>query len=326
MNEQFTGGRLPVLALRGIAIFPQQTVHFDIGRVKSALALEDAMKKDQLLMLVPQKDILIDDPDFDDLFPVGTVVKVKQILRANGENIRVLVTGVSRAKVIEETQSTPFLSGVITKLDDVTTPETLRTKALCREATALYGIYSDLLEHPVQGTHLRIMASDSCTFIADTIAQNSGIEYREKAKLLCQLNPIKRIESAIRLLRQEVQMLQIESDIQEKTKVQIDQDQRDYYLREQIKAIKDELGESDEYAEFFEYEKQIRQLKLSEKSEQKVLKDLDRLKKQPFGSAEASVLRNYLDTVLELPWGKYSKEKIDIITAKNYLLKIIKEM
>ena len=319
MSEKFTGGRLPVLALRGLAIFPQQTVHFDIGRVKSALALEDAMKRDQVLMLVPQKDILVDDPTEADLFPVGTIVQVKQILRSHGENIRVLVTGLCRAKIIEMQQELPFLAGVVEKVDDTVIAENLRSRALRREATALYGSYMDLAENPTQAVHLRMIASDSCSFIADTIAQNSGIDYVEKAKLLCQLNPIKRIESVIRLLNQEMQMLQIESDIQEKTKMQIDQDQRDYYLREQIKAIRDELGEGNDELEFSKYEEDILKLQLDEKSQEKLLKDVARLKKQPFGSAEASVLRNYLDTVLEIPWNNYTKERVDVAAAKKVL-------
>ena len=319
MSEKFTGGRLPVLALRGLAIFPEQTVHFDIGRVKSALALEDAMKRDQILMLVPQKDILVDDPAETDLFPIGTVVQVKQILRSHGENIRVLVTGLCRAKIVEMQQDTPFLAGIITKVDDTEILEDLRCRALRREATALYGNYMDLVEQPTQAAHLRIIASNSCGFIADAIAQNSSIDYVEKAKLLCQLNPVKRIESVIRLLNQEMQMLQIESDIQEKTKIQIDQDQRDYYLREQIKAIRDELGEVSEDQEFSKYEEDILKLHIDEKSQEKLLKDVSRLKKQPFGSAEASVLRNYLDTVLEIPWNVNTKERIDISTAKKVL-------
>ena len=319
MNEIVVSDRLPVLALRGIAVFPEQTLHFDIGRVKSALALEDAMKRDQILLLVPQKDILEDDPEQSGLYPIGTVVKVKQILKSHGENIRVLVTGLHRAKIQNIYQNTPFLAGKVEILDTQSSTDSLRSRALCREATNLYGSYVEMLENPAHAVHLRIMASDDCGFIADTIAQNSGIDYADKIKLLCQLNPIRRLEKTLNLLQQEMQMLQLESDIQEKTRAQIDQDQKDYYLREQIKAIREELGESDEYTEYSEYEKGILSLNLSSESEMKLQKDLERLKKQPFGSAEASVLRNYLDTVLELPWNTYTKERIDVSAAKRVL-------
>ena len=319
MSEIIVSERLPVLPLRGLAVFPEQTLHFDIGRMKSALALEDAMKRDQVILLVPQKDILDDDPKLEDLYPIGTVVKIKQILKSQNENIRVLVTGLYRARIVDMHQFTPFISCKVESIICPKSVDSLRTRALCREATALYGTYVEMLDNPAQGVHLRIMASDDCGFIADTIAQNSGIDYPDKAKLLCQMNPTRRLETTLRLLQQEMQMLQLESDIQEKTRVQMDQDQRDYYLREQIKAIRDELGENDEYSEFAHYEKSILKLGLNKESEDKLLKDLERLKKQPFGSAEASVLRNYMDTVLDLPWNSTTKERTDVKVARRIL-------
>lgn len=319
MSDVYVSGKLPVLALRGMAVFPEQTMHFDIGRMKSALALEEAMKRDQVLLLVPQKNILDDDPDLGDLYPIGTVVKVKQILKSHNDNVRVLVTGLYRAKLCELTQSLPYLAGTYEKLTDIFVADNLKSRALRREATTLYGAYSDMLENPAQSVHLRIMASSDCGFIADSIAQHSGIDFKDKAKLLCQLNPVKRLENAICMLQQEVQMLQLESDIQEKTRVQMDQNQRDYYLREQIKVLREELGEGDEYSEFADYEKNILALQLPKDSQEKILKDLDRLKKQPFGSSEASVLRNYLDTVLELPWNVTTKERLDVNGARKIL-------
>ena len=319
MSEIFTSRKMPILALRGIAVFPEQTVHFDIGRVKSAMALENAMKHDQILMLIPQKDILVDDPNLSDLFPIGTVVKIKQILKSQSDNIRVLVSGLYRAKVDCLTQQEPFLSGIVEPVQEGSDPDSLRSRALRREANMLYGAYIDMVDHPPQGVQLRIMASDRCGFVADSIAQNASFDYRDKAKLLCQLNPVSRLESTLHFLRQEVQMIQLETDIQEKTRAKIDQNQRDYYLREQMNAIRDELGEADDYSEFAEYEKGILLLNLPEETETKLLKDLQRLRKQPFGSAEASVLRNYLDTVLELPWNKATKERIDISVARKVL-------
>ena len=319
MSDQFYSGRMPVLALRGLAIFPDQTVHFDVGRVKSALALEYAMKHDKRLILVPQKNIMDDDPGFSGLYPIGTVVKVKQILKSQNENIRVLVEGIHRARILELTQNEPYLAGIVEPVVEIPVKDVLRGRALCREASVMYNSYSNMVEHPAQGVQLKVIASEDCSYVADTIAQNSGIDYRDKANLLCQLNPVRRLENTLKLLQQEIQMLQIEADIQEKTRANIDQEQKDYYLREQMKAIREELGEEDDYSEFAEYEKQILLLNLPEESEEKLRKDLQRLKKQPYGSAEASVLRNYLDTVLELPWNKTTKERIDVATAKKIL-------
>lgn len=318
MSENVTV-KMPFLALRGLAVFPQQTIHFDVGRKKSALALEYAMSHEQQLLLLPQKNLLDDDPELKDLFPVGTVVKVKQILKTQGDNIRVLVSGLYRARVAEMTQFEPFICGLIDLVKEHSYTETFKTKALRREAVSLYGTYSDMLERPVQGVQLKIMASEDCGYIADTIAQHSGIEYTEKAKLLCQLNPIKRLEVSLYLLTQELHLLQLGSDIQEKTHAVMDQNHRDYFLREQMKVIREELGETDDEAEFDEYGQKIQMLMLEEDSQEKLLKDVARLKKQPFGSVEASVLRNYLDTVLELPWNKATKERLDIASAKKVL-------
>ena len=319
MAEQFVSGKMPVLALRGIAIFPEQTVHFDIGRIKSALALEAAMKHDQTLFLVPQKDILQDDPGLTDLYPIGTVVKVKQILKSQGENIRVLVDGLYRARLLDLRQMNPYLAGTVESVSVPDVNDTMRLSVLRREANSLYANYLEYVERPAQAVQLRLMVSEDCGFVADTITQNSGIEYTDKARVLCQLNPVRRLEMVLRMLQREIQMLQIEADIQERTRALMDQEQKDYYLREQMKAIREELGESDDHAEFAEYEKKILLLNLPEESEQKLLKDLQRLKKQPFGSAEASVLRSYLDTALELPWNKSTKERIDVDVARKIL-------
>ena len=319
MSENVMSGVMPVLALRGLTVFPNQTAHFDVGREKSVRALESAMKKDQTLLLIPQKNIMDEDPGFEGLYPIGTVVMVKQILRSQGENLRVLVTGLCRGRVIEQTQQTPYMAALVEKVFDVEVPENLRVRALRREANALFDAYLEKTERPAQNLQLRMLTSEDTGFLADSIGQNCGIDYPEKAKLLCQLNPVKRLESAVKLLRQEMEMLQLESVIQEKTRAEIDQDQRDYYLREQMKVIREELGEGDDESEAETYTKKIRALKLDEKSEEKLLKDINRLKKQPFGSAEAAVLRNYLDTVLELPWHETTKERVDVEAARKVL-------
>ena len=318
-DEIMYAGKMPILALRGLAVFPEQTVHFDVGRPKSVRALEAAMKQDQTLLLIPQKDMLVDDPKLIDLYQIGTVAKVKQVLKTQGENLRVLVTGICRGKITELSQSDPYLAGIVEAVAVTEATDSLRAHAMRREANSLYGLYLQMSEHPAQAVHLRMMSSESCGFIADSIAQNSGIDFPDKAKLLCQLNANRRLETAVRLLRQEVEMLRMESDIQEKTRSAIDQNQKDYYLREQIKVLREELGEGDEENEFEGYAKSIRDLHLKEEYEKKLLKDVDRLKKQPFGSSEGAVLRNYLDTVLELPWNVRTKERVDVAAASKVL-------
>lgn len=319
MTETYYAGKMPILALRGLTVFPEQTVHFDVGRPKSVKALDAAMKADQTIMLVPQKDILVDDPKLVDLYSIGTICKVKQVLRAQGENLRVLVTGISRASIMEVNQTDPYMSGIVESVPEQNEHDSPRSRALRREAVNVYGMYIEQTEQPAQVVQLKILASESNAFIADTIAQNSGIDFKDKAKLLCQLNSTKRLEMTVKLIKQEVEVLRLESDIQQKTRSSIDQNQKDYYLREQMKVIREELGEGDEESEFSEYIQKIQALKLDEASEKKLLKDVERIRKQPFGSSEAAVLRNYLDTLLELPWNKKTKERIDIGIARKIL-------
>ena len=317
--ENYFAGKMPILALRGLTVFPDQTIHFDVGRVKSVLALDAAMKADQHIMLIPQKDLLVDDPKLVDLCNVGVIAYVKQVLKAQNENLRVLVTGVHRAKIMEVSQTEPYLAGYVESIPTHPVADNARSVALRREAVAVYGSYLDHAEQPVQVIQLKIMDSDDCGFIADTIAQNSGIDFKDKCKLLSQLNPVRRLELAVKLLKQEVEVLQLEAQIQEKTKANIDQNQKDYYLREQIRAIREELGEADDDSEFENYISRICSLNLEETHEKKLLKDVDRLKKQPFGSQEAAVLRNYLDHVLELPWNTATKERVDVASARKIL-------
>ena len=319
MTETIYAGKMPILALRGLCVFPEQTVHFEVGREKSVKALEAAMQADQTLLLVPQKDLLVDDPGFKDLYAMGCIAKVKQVLKAQGENLRVLVTGISRARITEITQANPYLEGMVESVNSVEGGDDAHSRALRREANNLYGLYLEMSEHPAQTVQLRMMVSESDSFIADAIAQNSGIDFPEKAKLLAQLNATRRLETAVRLLRGEMEMLRLEGDIQEKTRAVIDQNQKDYYLREQMRVIREELGEEGDEDEFESYAAKIRGLHLAEEQEKKLLKDVDRLKKQPFGSSEGAVLRNYLDTVLELPWNVKTKERVDVEAARKVL-------
>ena len=277
------------------------------------------MKADQMLLLIPQKDLMVDDPGLADLYAMGTVAKVKQVLKTQGENLRVLVTGLRRAKITEMQQTVPFLSGMVESVPEIPVSNGPRNQALRREANMMFGIYNEMMEHPAQAVQLKLLGCEDDGEMADTIAQNSGIDFPEKVKLLQQLNPTRRLEMCITMLRKEAELLKLEAQIQEKTRVSIDKNQRDYYLREQMKAIREELGEGDDDSEIDTYIHGIRSLALDEEVEKKLLKDVERLKKQPFGSSEGAVLRGYLDTVLELPWNKSTKERVDVSAARKIL-------
>ena len=192
--EQVISGNLPVLALRGLVIYPDQTIHFDVGRMKSILALEAAMKRDQIIMLVPQKDILVDEPDFKDLYTMGTVVRVKQILKSQGETIRVLVNGLHRAKIVSATDSTPYLRADVEYVEETKWTDSVKLTELRRQAINLFTAYCEFVDKSVQPVNLRILTMEDCGQIADTIAQNSSIEFKDKIRVLTQLNPVRRLE------------------------------------------------------------------------------------------------------------------------------------
>jgi ATP-dependent Lon protease len=295
MSEKLISGEMPVLALRGLTVFPDQTVHFDIGRAKSIMALETAMKGNQRLLLVPQKDIVVDDPGIQDLYPIGTVVQVKQVLRHQGENLRVLVNGLCRAKLLELTQEEPYLSGLAEAVVEIHSADNAHNQALCREANALYGAYSELLERASQAVQLKMLSSNDPGFLADSIGQNSGMDYKDKAKLLSMLHPVRRLEKALQLLHREIEILKLDSVIQQKTNAQMDKNQKDYYLREQIRVIREELGEADEQSEFDDFRK-------------KIIGD-----EEPITTRPADLLKPELDDLREI-CAKWIKQDEDVLS------------
>ena len=320
MSEILISEKMPVLPLRGLTVFPRQLIHFDVGREKSVKALELAMKGDQRVFLITQKDILDDEPTENGLYRIGTVAKVKQVLRVQGDLVRVLVEGEYRALVKDYLQEEPCLTGRVESVPEQNCdPNSPKAEALMREAVLLFDEFLELIQKPAQELQLRILALHEPGFLADTIGQHATFGYQEKAKLLAQLNPVRRLDMALRLLRHELEVLKLESEMQDKTREQIDRGQRDYYLREQMKVIRNELGEEDEEEEVASYQTRIQALQLDEAVEEKLLKDVSRMARQPFGSSEGAVLRNYLDAVLELPWNRRTRERVDIQAARKIL-------
>ena len=321
MNEIIVSGQMPVLALRGLVIFPKQTVHFDVAREKSIKALEAAMEKEQLIFLVPQRSIIDEDPGVQDLYPMGCVAKIKQILKNGSDNQRVLVSGLYRARISEMNQNEPYMLARVEMVQEKSYTLTPKVRALMRDAQMTFGGYLELTQHPAQGLHLKLMASTDPSFVADCLGQYVGFDYPDKCKLLSQLSPALRLEQAVKLLGREIEMLSIEMEMQQKARDNMEQYNRDYYLREQMKVIRQELGEGESDNDVDVYREKILALHLGEDSEKKLMKDIDRLAKQPFGSQEGAVLRGYLDTILELPWNSKTKERIDISAARKILEK-----
>ena len=314
---------LPTLALRGLAVYPKMMVHFDVGREMSIKALEEAMSKNQYIFLVAQKDIRVEMPDKNQLFSIGTVSAVRQILRLPGKNVRVMVEGQFRARLHNLTQVDPYLVADIEQveiLDEVPSRNnTLRAEAAIRQSYELFDRYSEL--SPKVATNemlMNIMSSEDAGYIADFIAQNISMRVLDKQSILDELRPVQRLQKMNRLLRREVDILEMEQSVQRRVQENMTQHQKDAYLREQVRVIQEELGDDGD-SEILTYKKKIAEAKLPEEVEQKLLKEVAHLEKQPFGSQEGSVLRNYLDVCLELPWNKKSKERVNVAAARKIL-------
>ncbi len=313
---------MPALALRGLTVYPKMMVHFDVGREASIKALEESMSSNKPIFLVAQKDIRVEAPDMNQLFSVGTVSVVRQILRLPGKSIRVMVEGQYRARLYDLVQTEPFL---VAEVEQVEIPgiegktNSLKAEAAVRQSYELFDRYTELTPKSTSPDMLmNIMSSEDPGYIADFIAQNISMRVLDKQSILDELRPIQRLNKMNRLLHREVEILEMEQNIQRRVQENMTQNQKDAFLREQVRVIQEELGD-DSDSEIATYRKKIAEAKLPEEVEEKLLKEVTHLEKQPFGSAEASVLRNYLDVCLELPWTKTSKERINVQTARKIL-------
>ncbi|MCX7842898.1 MAG: endopeptidase La [Clostridia bacterium] len=312
---------LPLLPLRGLTVFPYMILHFDVGRAKSIKALEEAMINNQLIFLVAQKDAKNDAPNEEDIFSVGTISKVKQLLKLPGDTIRVLVEGLSRAEISDITQTEPFfMAEVMEKIYMPDEEGMVEMEALRRRVMAAFDDYVKLNSKVSPDTVLTITSIEDPSQLADVITSNIFLKVEQKQDILNEFAPLKRLEKVLEILLKEVEILEVERNISAKVRKQIDKMQKEYYLREQLKAIQNELGDKDGIAgEVEEYKEKLKEAGLPEEAEKKVLKELDRLLKLQPGSAEGAVIRTYLDWVFDLPWSKKTEEILDIKRAEEIL-------
>ncbi|MEN8907509.1 MAG: endopeptidase La [Clostridiales bacterium] len=312
---------LPLLPLRGLTVFPYMILHFDVGRIKSMKALEDAMINEQLIFLVSQKDAKNDSPGEEDMFKVGTISKVKQLLKLPGDTIRVLVEGVSRAEIINIKQEDPFfIAEVGERIFDNSKESLVEVEALKRRVMSTFEEYSKLSSKISPETVLTVTSIEDFSQLSDVIASNIFLKTNQKMEILEEFNPKKRLERLFEILTKEISILEIEKNINAKVRKQIDKSQKEYYLREQMKAIQNELGEKEGIAgEVEEYKEKMAELDLPEIVSKKMYKELDRLLKMPFGSAEGGVIRTYLDWILDIPWSQKTEEIIDLQRARKIL-------
>lgn len=312
---------LPLLPLRGLTVFPYMILHFDVGREKSIKALEEAMVNNQLIFLVTQKDAKVDSPTEEDVFAVGTISKVKQLLKLPGDTIRVLVEGVGRAEIGEITQTEPFfMAEVVEKIYSTDEMDKVETEALKRRVVETFDDYAKLSTKISPETILSVTSIDDLGQLADTITYSIFLKVEQKQELLNEFHPMARLEKLLELLIKEIDILEVEKNINAKVRKQIDKMQKEYYLREQMKAIQSELGDKEGITgEVEEYREKLAKANFPEEVEKKVLKELDRLMKMPPGSAEGSVIRTYLDWIFDLPWSRKTEEVLDLKRAEEIL-------
>lgn len=320
------------VAMRGLVAFPKMVMHFDVAREKSVASIERALKENGKLFLVTQHEAYIDDPKASDLYKVGIVAEIRQVLRLPDNIMKVLVEGVYKANLVRliddgdvlkaEVRRTPTYSRA--KYDE------LEAEALMRSIKDVFERYASFFPRMPQELVNSVMTQESPIKLFEAITFNCGLNYRDKQTLLEETNIINKLSVLFACLSSEVEILELETLINEQTKNSIEKGQREYYLREQMRVIQEQLGE-DDADEAYNYINEIMSLKTDDKSREKLLKEADKLSKLPPSSQEAFVIKNYLDTVLDLPWGKYTKAKLTLEKAEavlekdHYGLKKVKE-
>ena len=310
---------LPVLALRGLTVFPDLTLSFDVEREISIYALDCAMEADRRIFLVTQREIGVMQPQEEDLYEVGTVCHILQIIKTSDSSVRVVVQGESRARIRRLWQLKPFLQANVELLEeDFPGKFTNRTEALLRQTYAIFGEYKELVNNIPDEIVSSILDCRDPGKVADTLAQQITLHHDDRQTILEQLHPIKRLQKMNELLAHEVDVISLEMQMDQKMRQRVAQVQKDMILREQVKVLQHELGEDGD-EEIDEYTERVKALHLSEEVEKKLLKEVNRLAKQPYGSAEASLIRNYLDVCLEMPWNRQTRDRADVAKAKALL-------
>ncbi|NLW77815.1 MAG: endopeptidase La [Ruminococcaceae bacterium] len=326
--------RLPAIALRGLVVFPGNIIHFEVGRAKSIAAIEWAMTNGNSVFLVTQKDMDVDSPEIADLYDYGVVAEVKQLLRISDDLVKVIVEGRYRAKLVTLESSGSFLLATTRSapVRPIRAQDAAHGEALLRSIKETFEKFLTLNPRLPKDVVFTILTGDNAQFLSEYIPANLMFKYTDKQDVLSTTSLLERLEKILNLLQNESKIMTIEKDIQEKVSEQMDKNQRDYYLREQMRAIAGELDESeDTRGEAERYREKILELKLPQEAEEKLLKEADRLSRMQGSSQEAAVIRTYLDTCVELPWNTETVDNLDIKKAEatlnrdHYGMKKVKE-
>ena len=320
-NEFDVYKTVPAIPLRGLVVYPGMTLHFDVGRKKSIKALNTAMENDQLIFLVAQTDPSIDDPTGDDVFGVGVVCEVRQMMKIpNSSNYRVIVKGIQRATLIDMFLDNGYFSATIENAHIIKADYNEQNEAYVRLLKKEYEEYASMFKKMSNDVVTTIIETDSVGELCNIVCENSFFSYKDKQSILEEFDETECIKKLLLLIKKEITTLHLEAEIQEKLQKEVDKNQREYYLREEMKVISDELGEGENPAEEAdEYRNKISSLKCDDKIKDKLYKECDKLMKMPSGSHEGTVIRTYLDKCLQIPFGKYSKDRINLKQSRSIL-------
>lgn len=323
---------LPLIPLRGLSVFPYMVLHFDVGREKSIKALEEAMMRDQMIFLTTQKDVDIDLPEREDFYETGTICKVKQMLKLPGDAIRVLVEGVARGKVMDYIHEEPFFSVHVERFIEMKNEKSREVEALMRGVVTAFETYVNVSNRISPDVLVSVTTINEPGRFADTVASHLALKTEQKQAIIEAFDEKDRLELIYQILLTEIEILEVEKEINEKVRGQINRLQKEYYLKEQMKAIKEELGEDYDYdEEIQEFHEKVEKLKMPADVKEKVLKEIDRMARLAPASAEGGVIRSYITWILDLPWNSETKDTLDIKKARkildedHYGLKDVKE-
>ena len=313
---------LPLIPLRGLAIFPYMILSFDVGREISLKALDEAMADDEMIFLTAQKDSSIDNPTEEDYYHTGTICKVKQLVKLPGEGVRVLVEGISRGTITEFMQEEPYIKVAIEEIvyDTDSINEDKEVQATVRNVFDAFEEYINISNRVSPEILINLAEMDNENRFIDTIAANMFLKPEQKQAILDEFDIQERLELILKTLLEEIELLKIEKKIALKVKKSMNKVQKEYYLREQLKAIQKELGEEEDLdSEVETYKKQLKKIKASKETKEKISKEIDKFSKISPMAPDSTVSRNYLDTIFSLPWNKESKDKLDIKRAEEIL-------
>lgn len=317
-KKKFEPVSLPMLPLRGLMIFPHMVLHFDVGRKKSIAALEQAMLGDQRIFLVAQRDVDVDDPAIDDIYHVGTIACIKQVLKLPGDNIRLLVEGKHRAVLRAVTQEEPYFEAALDELIPEGTAVSIETDALLRTAHHYFEEYCKMSGRVSGETMQSVMEIEDPGQLADVIASNVLTKVDDRQELLEEFDDLTRLEAVCAVLVRETELAGVEKKVQARVRKQIEQNQKDYFLREQIKAIQTELGDKDA-GDVEDLRERLEKTPMNEEAADKAHREIERLSRMAPGSPEIGVSRTYVETLLDLPWGKNTPDNLDLKRARRIL-------